>query len=86
MAGQLHSLFEKYDLMHRMIVFVKDESNNLISMVRILHSLVNYRPLKLQQVYEGTCFDHIMSKVCQYATNDENVIVGPKHVSVNAQS
>jgi hypothetical protein len=47
MAGQLHSLFEKYDLMHRMIVFVKDESNNLISMVRILHSLVNYRPLKL---------------------------------------
>jgi hypothetical protein len=30
MVGQLHSLFEKYGLMHRMIAFVKDEGNNLI--------------------------------------------------------
>jgi len=33
--------------MHHMIAFVKDESNNLISKVTILHSIVNYHPLKL---------------------------------------
>jgi hypothetical protein len=32
MANQLRSLFEKYDLMHHMIAFVKDEGNNLMSM------------------------------------------------------
>jgi hypothetical protein len=47
MVGQLHSLFEKYDLMHRMITFVKNEGNNLIFMATILHSIVNYHPLKL---------------------------------------
>jgi hypothetical protein len=31
MANQLQSLLEKYDLMHHMIVFVKDENINLIS-------------------------------------------------------
>jgi hypothetical protein len=45
--GKLHSLLEKYDLMHRMIVFVKDEGNNLISMVTTLCSIVNCCPLKL---------------------------------------
>jgi len=32
MAKQLCILFEKYDLMHHVIIFVKDESNNLTSM------------------------------------------------------
>jgi hypothetical protein len=41
--------------MHHMIAFVKDEGNNLISMVTTLCSIVNYRLLKLQQVYEGMC-------------------------------
>ncbi len=48
MAGQLCSLLEKYDLMHCLIAFVKDEGNNLLSMVTTLRSIVNYCPLKLQ--------------------------------------
>jgi len=47
MVGYLHSLFEKYDLMHHMIAFMKNEGNNLISMATILHSIVNYHPFKL---------------------------------------
>jgi hypothetical protein len=47
MASYLHSLLENYDLMHCMIAFVKNESNNLISMVTTLCSIVNYHPLKL---------------------------------------
>jgi hypothetical protein len=64
--------------MHRMITFVKDESNNLMSMVIELHSIVDYCPLKLQWVYECMCFGHIMFKAYQYATNDEKVTTSLK--------
>jgi len=84
MANQLCSLLEKYDLMHRMIAFVKDEGSNLMSMAIALHSIFYCRPLKLQWDYEGTCFGHIMSKACHYATNNEKVTIGQKHVSVKA--
>jgi len=46
-VGQMCSLFEKYDLMHRMIAFVKYEGNNLMSMAIALRSIVDCRPLKL---------------------------------------
>jgi hypothetical protein len=61
-----------------MITFVKDEGNNLTSMAITLCSIVDCRPLKLQRVYERACFSHIMSKACQYATNDEKVTIGLK--------
>jgi hypothetical protein len=38
MVGQLHFLLEKYNLMHHMINFVKDESNNLTFMTTTLGS------------------------------------------------
>ncbi len=65
-----------------MIALVKDEGSNLMSMAIELHSIVDYCPLKLQQVYECMCFDHIMSKACYYATNDENVTTNLKQVNV----
>ncbi len=84
MVVQLCSLLEKYELMHQMITFVKDEGSNLMFMATTLCSIVDYRPLKLQRVYEGTCFGHIMSKACQYATNDEKVTIGLKQINVKA--
>jgi hypothetical protein len=27
------------------------------------------------QMCEGTCFGHVMSKACQYATNDDKVSI-----------
>ncbi len=50
MAGQLRSLLEKYDLMHHMITFVKDESINLMSMATTLCFVVDYHLLKFHQV------------------------------------
>jgi hypothetical protein len=58
------SLFEKYDLMHHMITFVKDEGNNFMFMAPTLCSIVDCHLLKLQRVYEGMCFGQIMSKAC----------------------
>jgi hypothetical protein len=62
MATQLWYLLEKFGLLHLMIVFVKDEGSNLSVMVIVLH-FIN-EPLKILKVYEGTCFRHVMSRVC----------------------
>jgi hypothetical protein len=35
---------------------------NLIILVAVLHSIIDYEPLKILKVYEGTCFRHVMSK------------------------
>jgi hypothetical protein len=51
-------------------------------MVVTLHSFIDYEPLKILRVYEGTCFGHVMFKACQYATNDDNIFVGLKIVNV----
>jgi hypothetical protein len=64
MADQLHFLLEKYDLIHCMIAFVKDEGMNLTSITTTLCSIVYCFFLKLQWVYEGVCFSHIMFKTC----------------------
>ncbi len=41
------ALFEKYELMHYVIVFVKDEGNNLMFMATSLHSIIDCHTLKL---------------------------------------
>jgi hypothetical protein len=59
-----------------MIAFVKDESNNFGIMATTLQSIIDYELFKLLRVYEGTCFGHVMFKMCQYAMNDHKVLVG----------
>jgi hypothetical protein len=50
---------------------VKDEGKNLGSMAMALQSIVDCKLLKISWVYKGTCFGHVMSKVCHYTTNDD---------------
>jgi hypothetical protein len=38
------------------IVFVKNEGNNLGFMVKALQFIIDCEPLKLLEIYEGTCF------------------------------
>ncbi len=57
------ALFEKYDLLHYVIAFVKYEGNNLMSMATSLHSIIECHTLKHQQVYEGMCFHHMCLKL-----------------------
>jgi hypothetical protein len=82
MVLQLQGLLEKIGLIHHVLTFVKDEGNNLGSMAMTLKFIiVNCEPLKMLWVYEGTCFRYVMSKACQYATNDDKVLVGLTLVS-----
>ncbi len=62
MATQFRYLLEKFGFLHWMMVFVKDEGTNLTIMVAILYSIIDYEPLKILKVYEGTYFKHVMSK------------------------
>jgi len=64
MAQQLQSLLEKFGLIHRVLAFVKDEGNNLVSMATTLCSFVDCELLNLPKVYEGTSFGHVLSKAC----------------------
>jgi hypothetical protein len=76
MAIQLESLLSKFGLVHHVIAYLKDEGINLTTMAFASHSNIDCQPLKLFKVYEDTCFRHVMSKTCQYATNDDKVFKG----------
>jgi hypothetical protein len=87
MVIQLQVLLDIFSLLHRVIAFVKYEGTNLSAMATTLHSIIDCEPLNILRVYEGTCLGHVMSKACQYVTNDEKVFVGLRNVSVKeAQS
>jgi len=51
-------------------------------MAPILHSIINYEPLKIIKVYKSTCFGHVMSKAFQYAKTDEFFFIGLRNVNV----
>jgi hypothetical protein len=76
MVIQFESLLSKFRLMHHVIAFVKDKGSNLTTMAIALCFIIDYEPLKLIKVYEGTCFEHAMYKIYKYATNDEKVYKG----------
>ncbi len=54
MVIQPKSLLSKFGSMHYVIAFVKDEAINLTTMASMLHSIIDFEPLKLIKVYEGT--------------------------------
>lgn len=82
MALQLQSLLEKLGIIHCVFAFVKDEGKNLGSMDTTSWSIVDCEPLKMLWLCEGTCFGHVMSKACQYATNYDKVSTRLTLVSV----
>jgi len=51
-------------------------------MATTLHSIIKCGPFKKIKVYEDICFEHVMSKACQYATNDNKYFIQLKNVNV----
>ncbi len=68
--------------MHHVVAFVKDESNNLTSMVTTLHFIVDYHLFKFYPYFLRYLFWPCCIKKCQYATNENKVITCLKHVNV----
>jgi hypothetical protein len=73
LVSQLQVLFEKYNLINKIICYVKDEGTNLFTMTNVFKQIVSYERLGILVPCEGVCFRHALSKTCQYATSDEKV-------------
>lgn len=82
MVGKLQVLLQNFDIMHCVVAFMNDENNTLTSMAITLCYIVDCQPLKFLWVYEGTYFGHVMSRTCQYGSNDERMVTSLKHVNV----
>jgi hypothetical protein len=53
-------------------------------MTTSLKSLVSCNVLGLKESFQGTCFDHAFSKVCQYATTYEKNYKSLRNLSIKA--
>ena len=71
-----------FHLTNKVISYVKDEGSNLRTLASALTSVVTCKPLALLQPYPGVCFTHIMSKKCQYSTDDAKHCIGMKKASI----
>ncbi len=80
LAEQMKYLLAEYQLTSKIITYVKDESINLNTFPFAFASVVFCTPLQLVAPFSGTHFGHVMSKACQYATNDIKIGVGMKEM------
>jgi hypothetical protein len=80
-AIHLKSLLVENQLTSK-IIYVKDERTNLNTLVSTFTSIISCAPLQLATPFNGTCFDYVMSKACQYAINDIKIGVGMKEVNL----
>ncbi len=52
---------------------MKDEGSNLNTRTFALKEVVCCDILGLEESYQGTCFRHVFSKACKYATTIEKI-------------
>lgn len=68
----------QFQLVDKVLVYVKNKDSNLNALENVLSITTSCKLLKLEKPFDGTYFDHVMSKVCQYATIYEKVCVNEK--------
>jgi hypothetical protein len=73
MVTQLKKLLLSYNLLDKLITYMKDKRGNLSTLARVLSSMVSCVPLKLATPWQGSCFGHVFSKTCQYVHNDATI-------------
>jgi hypothetical protein len=64
LAKDLTNLLNKYDLMKKIIPYVKDKRFNLNIMIPTLKSIVSCDILGLTESFQGSCFGHAFFKAC----------------------
>jgi len=81
--SQANEIFVNWASVHQQVIaYIKDKATNLNTLPIVLTFVVSCPLLQLSSLFNGTCFGHVMSKACQYATNDSKVRVGMKDVSL----
>jgi hypothetical protein len=64
MAMQVKELLSSYNLLDKLIAYVKDEGGNLSTLVWALIFVVNCGPLALVVPWQGSYFGHAFNKTC----------------------
>jgi hypothetical protein len=82
LVRNLIGLLNACGLKNKIITYVKDEVSNLNTLTNALKSVVKCETLGLEESFQGTCFGHVFSKVCQYATTNDNVCKNLIYVSI----
>jgi len=65
MATQIKDLLSLYNLLNKLITYVKDENGNLSTFPKTLISIFSCGPLGLTIPWQGSCFGHAFSKASQ---------------------
>jgi hypothetical protein len=64
MAIQVNEVLVTYGLNVKILAYVKDEGNNISTMISVLTSSFFANYLKLTTPFIGSCWWHVMSKCC----------------------
>lgn len=75
-------LLSNFHLTDKVILCVKNEGSNLKTLALALTSIVTCKFVALLQPYPRMCFGHIISKTCQYSTDDTRTCIGTKKISI----
>jgi len=76
MVIQVKEILLSYNLLDKLITYMKDEGGNMSTLARALSFVVNCAPLKLAALWQGSCFGHTFNKTCHYACNDATICFG----------
>jgi hypothetical protein len=79
---QLNYVLVQYELLDKVLSYVKDEGANLNTFTMILMNIISCAPLMLPQPYAAIYYGHAMSKCYRYATNDFKVCNGMREVFI----
>jgi hypothetical protein len=82
MANQVKSLLDSFDLIDKVIAYVKDEGSNLNTLTSALTSIVSCSTFQLACPFVRSCFGHVMSKVARYAIDNTKVYAGLLEVNL----
>jgi hypothetical protein len=63
-------------------MYVKNEGSNLNTVTSALKSIMKCEALDLKESFQGTYFEHVFFKSCQYVINNEKVYKGFKYVFI----
>ncbi len=76
-------LSAKFELTSKVIITcVKDKGKNVATLNSSLLNVFLCGVFQLERPYLGVCFGHVMSKVCQYAIDEDVVCQGMKEISL----
>ncbi len=85
LAKNLINLFDAYGLKNKVITYLKDEGSNLNTLTNCaLKPIDKCETLGLEENFQGTCFGHVFSKVCQYATTNDKICKKLKYVFIKS--